>query len=142
MKISEKGINLIKFYESCRLKAYKCPSGIWTIGWGHTQNVKENDTWTQQQADNVLLNDLIEREAVINYLKLNLTQNQFDALVSLVYNIGSGRFQRSPVRAQIIVDANHPWIRTAFLKHVYDNKGNRLPGLVARRNKEIELYFS
>ena len=58
MRTSSKGVSLIKSFEGCRLKAYKCPAGVWTIGYGHTAGVKEGDTITQEQADEYLRNDL------------------------------------------------------------------------------------
>ena len=90
MKTSKRGLDLIKKYEGCRLKAYKCPAGVWTIGWGHTAGVKEGQTITQEQADAFLVEDVkIYEDRVNKYSKYNWNQNQFDALVSFAYNIGS-----------------------------------------------------
>ena len=65
MKISSKGVSLIKSFEGCRLKAYKCPAGVWTIGYGHTSGVKEGDTITQEQADEYLRNVLAKYEKYV-----------------------------------------------------------------------------
>ena len=95
MKTSSKGVSLIKSFEGCRLKAYKCPAGVWTIGYGHTAGVKEGDTITQRQADDYLRNDLEKYEkAVMNYDGVyHFNQNQFDALVSFTYNCGVGNLK-------------------------------------------------
>ena len=95
MTTSSKGVSLIKSFEGCRLKAYKCPAGVWTIGYGHTAGVKEGDCITQEQADEYLRNDLAKYEkAVLNYDAIyHFNQNQFDALVSFTYNCGVGNLK-------------------------------------------------
>lgn len=91
MKISTTGLNLIKSFEGCRLTAYKCPAGVWTIGYGHTGNVKSGQKITQAKAESYLKSDLAKFEKhVASYdKKYNWNQNEFDALVSFAYNIGS-----------------------------------------------------
>lgn len=101
MKTSKTGINLIKSFEGCVLKAYQCPAKVWTIGWGHTGTIKqtivkevkiEKDIRiTQDEADNLLVEDLEKYEKkVLKYdKKYNWTQNEFNALVSFAYNLGS-----------------------------------------------------
>lgn len=91
MRTSQNGINLIKKFEGCQLTAYKCPAGVWTIGYGHTAGVKEGQTITQAQADAYLLEDLAKFERMVEKYdsKYTWSQNQFDALVSFAYNIGS-----------------------------------------------------
>lgn len=91
MKISEEGLKLIKKHEGCRLKAYKCAAGVWTIGYGHTSGVEEGQTITQAQADAFLREDCAKAEKNVNsyYDKYKWNQNQFDALVSFAFNIGS-----------------------------------------------------
>lgn len=91
MWTSQNGINLIKQFESCQLTAYKCPAGVWTIGYGHTAGVKEGQTITQAQADVYLSEDLAKFERMVEKYdsKYTWSQNQFDALVSFAYNIGS-----------------------------------------------------
>lgn len=142
MKITKNGLDIIKIFESCRLKAYRCPSNILTIGWGHTgKDVTENMVISQFKADYLLQQDVKERELQINELKLNLNQNQYDSLVSLVYNIGIGTFKRSGLYKMLQVNPNSINIKTEWSKFVCDRNGNKLPGLVRRRNKELELYF-
>ncbi len=91
MKISTMGINLIKEFEGCRLEAYKCPAGVWTIGYGHTGEVKEGQAITEKEAVELLKADLNKFENHVDGFrkKYNWNQNQFDALVSFAYNIGS-----------------------------------------------------
>lgn len=91
MKTSQNGINLIKQFEGCQLTAYKCPAGVWTIGYGHTAGVKEGQTITQAQADVYLSEDLAKFERMVEKydLKYTWSQNQFDALVSFAYNVGN-----------------------------------------------------
>lgn len=91
MKTSKQGLDIIKKHEGLRLKAYQDIVGVWTIGYGHTKNVSPGQTISQSQADNLLKQDVSWAEEAVNkYLgNTNLTQNQFDALVSLVFNVGA-----------------------------------------------------
>lgn len=91
MKTSQNGINLIKQFEGCRLKAYRCPAGVWTIGYGHTAGVKEGQVISQAQADAYLADDLVRFERMVEKYdeKYAWSQNQFDALVSFSYNVGN-----------------------------------------------------
>ena len=90
MRTSQKGINLIKEFEGCRLKAYKCPAGVWTISYGHTSNVRPNQSITREEAEKLLREDLRMYEHHVENTVKGLNQNQFDALVSFTYNCGSG----------------------------------------------------
>ena len=83
MTASPYSLLLIRQFEGLRLTAYRCPSGIWTIGYGHTENVHKGDTITQSQADEYLRQDIEPIEAYLNNLQLNISQNQFDALTSI-----------------------------------------------------------
>ena len=91
MRTSQNGINLIKSFEGCRLAAYKCAAGVPTIGYGHTAGVKMGQTITQVQAESYLKDDLMKYETKVMkyYDKYRFNQNEFDALVSFAYNIGS-----------------------------------------------------
>jgi lysozyme len=103
MKTSQAGINLIKQHESLRLKPYLCPARKWTIGYGHL--IKENEDFTEiteAQAEELLRQDLVIAENCINTaLKEPLAQNEFDALVSLSFNIGINAFKKSTLLAMI-----------------------------------------
>ena len=142
MKISKVGINLIKQFEGCYLKAYRCPAGVLTIGYGCTVNVKEGQKITQEQADNMLMKELERFEIAIDKLGVKLNQNQFDALVSFSYNLGSGIFKGSLLQA--IKQQN--WDNVAKQMAMY-NKARvngvltELKGLTRRRNAEVELFL-
>ena len=141
MTTNHAGLLIIKKFEGCKLTAYKCPAGVWTIGWGHTGNVQEGDKITLAQAETLLRMDLVSREKWLSMLNLKVNENQFSALISLIYNIGQGNFRKSPVYKLVSVNPNDPAIKMAFLRHVYA-AGKKLPGLEKRRLEEIELYFS
>ncbi|NJK97351.1 MAG: lysozyme [Bacteroidales bacterium] len=158
MKTSSRGIAIIKKYESCKLKTYKCPAGVWTIGWGHTKGVKPRDICTQEQADKWLEEDLIEFERIISIWFPRLNQHQFDAMVSLCFNIGPGNLRKSPIYNAIKTDPGDIRIKSYFQRHVYadgshngkdddkdgliDEAGEKqkLEGLIRRRTEEANLY--
>lgn len=135
MRISNKGIELIKQFEGCRLKAYKDPAGAPTIAYGHTAGVKMGDTITQEQADELLRDDLVIYEGKVAKYddKYHWNQNQFDALVSFAYNIGSIDQLTSNGRRSI---------KTISDKILEYNKagGKKLEGLVRRRKAEKALF--
>ena len=135
MKTSQKGIDLIKKFEGCVLKAYKCPAGVWTIGYGHTSGVKEGQKITKTKAEELLKEDLKEFEGYVNNLKLTLNQNQFDALVSFTYNCGPGNLKKLVKNRtlQQIADALPLYNKSA---------GVVLNGLVRRRKEERELFLT
>lgn len=141
MRTSRKGIEFIKAHEGLRLKAYQDAAGVWTIGYGHTYNVKMGDRITEEQAERLLISDLIVAETEINRYGFDLTQNQFDALVSFVYNVGAGNFRSSTLLKRIKENPNHPDIQNQFKRWIYAG-GRVLPGLVKRREEEAKLYFN
>lgn len=89
--INESGIAILKKFESLQLKAYLCPAGVWTIGYGHTGDVKKGGVITEHQADAILDTDLARFERDVEYLTqgVTLSDNEFSALVCLAFNIGS-----------------------------------------------------
>lgn len=135
-KISDKGINLIKQFEGCRLTAYKCPAGVWTIGYGHTSGVTHGMEITQEQADTFLALDLEKYEAkVFQYSDYDWTQNEFDALVSFAYNLGSiDGLTANGTRTKIQIANKIPLYNKAA--------GRVLEGLTRRRNAERNLFLS
>ena len=141
MKTSPKGIALIKEFEGLRLKAYKCPGGVWTIGYGHTAGVKPGMVITEAQAEEYLKANLIAFERYLNGLGLALNQNQFDALISFIYNVGTGNFSNSTLLRKVRANPQDNSIMDEFLRWVY-SKGRVLPGLQRRRLAEMKLYFS
>lgn len=136
MNISKKGIDLIKKFEGCKLEAYRCSAGVWTIGFGHTKNVKKGDKITRNQAEEYLKDDLRIFEYYVNTnVEQILNQNQFDSLVSFTYNCGLKNLKT------LVKDRNIIQIGNAMLLY---NKacGKILNGLKSRRKAERELFFS
>ena len=140
MHISNEGINLIKQFEGCVLSAYKCPAGFWTIGYGHTKNVKQGMKITKEQATNLLKDDLKTYENYVNkYVKVKLNQNQFDALVSFAFNCGGGALKSSTLLKKL----NKGDYEGAANELLRWNKANGkvLAGLTRRRKAEKALFL-
>ena len=96
MNISEEGLALLKKFEGCELKAYQDSVGVWTIGYGHTKEVKEGDQINKDEAEHLLAEEMPEYEGYINsYVDVPLEQNQFDALTCWVYNLGPTNLRNS-----------------------------------------------
>lgn len=137
MIISNKGLELIKNFEGCRLKAYKDAVGIWTIGYGHTKNVKEGLEISKEEAELLLKSDIATFENAVNKKceHLNLTQCEFDALVSFTFNCGSANLTK------LIKNRTKTQIADALL--LYNKAGGKeLAGLTKRRKAERDLYLS
>jgi lysozyme len=141
MTAIETAASLIKQFEGCRLKAYKCPAGIWTIGYGHTAGVKAGDTWTQEKADKVLEQDIgkYRKAVLIACPALADCPNRLAACISLAYNIGTGAFASSSV-ARHIDKGDYRAAADAFLLWV-NAGGKRLDGLVRRRQAERDIFL-
>jgi len=139
MKISQEGVNLIKHFEGCRLEAYKCPAGVWTIGYGHTKGVKEGDAIEQEAAEAFLIEDLEEFEqAVARLVKVPITQQQFDALVSFTFNLGAGNLAASTLLRKL---NNYQYIEVPEQMMRWVKAGGQvLDGLVRRRAAEAALF--
>ena len=145
MEVNKAGRDLIKKFEGCKLKAYKCPAGLWTIGYGNTfypdgTKVKEGDVITQQKAEeifDVLLNDFAAKVDAL--VKLNVTANNFSALVSFTWNVGVSNFRRSTLLRKVNANPKDPSIRAEFMKWTRAND-KVLNGLVRRREAEAKLY--
>jgi len=139
MHISEAGKDLIKEFEGCRLKAYDDGVGVQTIGWGRTTNVSPGDTCTQEQADAWFD---AEVEEFANYISLALqvavSQNEFDAMVSLAYNIGTTAF----VRSTLLKKLNARDFKGAAEQFDRWNQagGSPMAGLTRRRAAERKLF--
>lgn len=141
MIISRQGINFIKGYEKLMLRAYKDSGGVWTIGYGHTKNVCFKDRITEQEAEQLLKDDLFTKEFYINSLNLGLTQAQYDPIVSLVFNIGIGAFGSSTILKKIKRDPDDLDIAGEFVRWHRDN-GMEILGLLRRRIDESKIYFT
>ena len=105
MKTSNKGKNLIKEAEGLRLEAYLCPAKVPTIGWGHTKGVMMGQHITLAEAEDLLVEDIAPIERLLNGMKINFRQEQFDALVSWIFNLGEGKFKGSTMYKRIIGNA-------------------------------------
>ena len=146
MKTSQRGIALIKKFEGCRLKAYKCPANIWTIGYGHTgvvngKPITEKTTITELMAETLLVIDLQRFEKAINQLvKKPLTQNNFDSLISFVFNIGISAFEKSSM-LKLINQGHFDLAAQQFDRWIYGG-GKKLAGLIKRRAEEKMLFLS
>lgn len=144
MKISKIGIDLIKQFEGVRLKSYKCPAGVWTVGVGHSSaagppKVGPGMEITNAQAMKILAQDLVQFEdAVDQAVKVPLTQNQFDALVSFVFNVGPANFQKSTLLRKL--NAGQYAAVPAELMKWTKAAGQEMPGLVRRRRAEAALW--
>lgn len=134
---SQTGVDLIKKFEGCHLQAYKCPAGVWTIGYGHTNGVKAGQTITSAQAELYLKEDLKKFENKVNKYdsKYNWLQNEFDALISFAYNIGSiDQLTANGTRSKSVI---------ADKLLLYNKAGGRaLSGLTKRRYAERELFLN
>ena len=140
MKSSELLINKIIEFEGCKLQAYKCPAGVWTIGVGHTKGVKQGQTITKAQAMTLLKGDLLPCENYVNNLGVCKTQGQFDALVDFAFNLGTAALGRSTLLKYIRAKKPEQYIREEFGKWV-NSKGMRLKGLVIRRQWEADRFY-
>lgn len=139
--ISSEGLDLIKEFEGFREEAYKCPAGVWTIGYGHTEDVDKGDTITREGAEELLIEEVKEyEESVKNNVEVDITQEQYDALVSFTYNLGGGSLEGSTLLEELN-SGNYSGAAKEFDEWVYSN-GKKLEGLVKRREKEKELYES
>lgn len=139
MQISKAGLDLIKQFEGLYLKAYRCPAGVPTIGYGHTAGVAMGQTITQQQADDYLRRDVRQFErAVSRLVTVPLTQGQFDALVSFAFNLGDGALAQSTM-LRLLNAGDYTGAAAQFDR--WNKAGGRvLPGLVRRRAAERALF--
>lgn len=103
MKLSPHGIKLLQGFEACRLIAYRDTRGVWTIGWGHTGlEVQKDVRWSQREADTAFVRDIAWAENAVNkHVKIPLAQNQFDALVCFVFNVGEPNFKLSTLLRKV-----------------------------------------
>lgn len=143
MQINARGLDIIKSFEGLRLKAYLCPAGIWTIGWGHTGDVKRGDVITEHQAEALLDVDLDIFERGVQDLCPKVTPNQFSALVSFAFNVGTPALASSTLRG-LVNAGQHEKAALQFARWSKARvKGvlTPLPGLVLRRAAEAALYL-
>lgn len=133
--------NLVKGFEGYRSKAYLCPSGKWTCGYGHTKGVGPDTKCTQEQAEKWLIEDLAEAyEAVVRRVTVPLNDFQKAALVSFVFNVGERAFTKSTLLAKLN-QGDYVGAAAEFGKWVW-SRGKKLEGLVRRREAEAALFMA
>jgi lysozyme len=150
MKTSAVGYDTIKKFEGLRLNSYQDQVGIWTIGFGATyfpngERVREGQTINREYAEILLQRTVDTFASKIDHLVTSeVTQNQFDALVSFAFNVGVGNFTQSTLLKKVNENPNNPAIRLEFMKWTKGRKNGtliHLPGLEKRRKQEADLYF-
>jgi lysozyme len=139
MKASQILINKIKEFEGVKLKAYKCPAGVPTIGVGHTQGVVMGQTITIEQAESLLKGDILPVESYLNSLPYSFTQGQFDALADFAFNLGVSKLSHSTLLKLVLQGERDKLIQAEFTKWVYAG-GKKLQGLINRRNWEATRW--
>jgi lysozyme len=140
MTTSRRGIQLIKDFEGLKLESYKCPAGVWTIGYGHTKGIKPNEVIDQMRAEDLLIEDIAPIERMLNKLGINFRQECFDALVSWNFNLGEGAFRNSTLLKKIVADAPDEEITDQIVKWV-NAGGKPLVGLKRRRVAEANMFL-
>jgi lysozyme len=139
MNISQEGISLIKKFEGCELEAYKCAAGVWTIGYGHTKDVKEGNSITKEQAESMLVHELQEYCNDVDIaVKVDLKQNEFDSLVSWTYNLGPTNLNSSTM-LRVLNEGKHDEV-PAQMKRWNKASGQVKEGLVRRREAEALMF--
>ena len=137
---SEALVSALKHFEGCRLEAYRCPGGVWTIGYGHTFNVRQGDKISRQWADAMLRKDIDMLEREVMALGVCRKQGELDALVSFAFNLGIGRLAKSTLLKVIREGGSKNRIRREFRRWVFAN-GKKLRGLEKRREWEARRFF-
>lgn len=139
MRASSTLIQAIKKFEGVSLSAYQDSKGVWTIGYGHTKDVKKGDRITQYQAEQFLREDLQQFEAIANKVKRIATQGKFDAVLDFIYNCGPANFESSTLKKYIEVGKATWEIQEQFIRWV-NSGGRKLGGLVSRRIWEANRF--
>lgn len=143
MKISQKGIDLIKKWESFKPEAYKCPAGVWTQGYGHTRTVNQHSQIiSERTADKFLDQDVyfIEEQLRKHIKDIDLNQGQYDAIVCFCFNLGVGAFLKSNAYSHMKIDKDSKYIADSWI--TFRNAGGKyLRGLLLRRLDELKLYY-
>lgn len=142
MKIGNKGLELIKQFEGLELTAYRCPAGVLTIGYGSTgKHVKEGMTITEAEAEELLKDDVRRfEECVTDAVEVDLTQDEFDALVSFAFNVGCGAFMGSTLLKLLNNGDKHSAAQQ--LLRWDKSAGKVLAGLARRRAAERQVFLA
>jgi len=141
MHISAEGLSLIKKFEGCELKAYRCAANVLTIGYGTIKNVTEGMEITQEEAETLLQEEMHEYEGYINdMVKVPLKQHQFDAMVSWVFNLGSGNLSSSSLLKKL---NNSEYDEVPAQIRRWNKAGGKvLDGLIRRREAEAKMFMN
>lgn len=135
--------DFIEAWEGCRLTAYKCPAGIWTIGVGHTQDVTEHDEITYEQSRDLLRRDLeLVRHDLAPFINVTVTEGQFIALVSLAFNVGVSYVVHQCPRLMRALNAGDAEACAHEFLDINRAGGKVLAGLTERRRAEAKLFLS
>ena len=139
MNISQEGLSLIKKFEGCELKAYRCPANVLTIGYGITKNVTENMEISQEEADEMLNEEITEYEEYVNNMvKVPLEQNQFDSLCAWVFNLGPTNLEKSTLLK--FLNAGDYHLIPSQIRRWNKAGGETLTGLIRRREAESFMF--
>lgn len=138
MEASNILIEAIKGFETFRAEAYKCPAGVWTIGYGHTAGVKKGQRVSKARAEELLRQDLRSAEASVDKLDVARTQGQYDALVDITFNCGD--MSGSTLVRKIRAGAGKDEITKEFMRWVHSD-GKVLPGLIKRRAWDADRFY-
>jgi len=139
MNIGTKGLEMIKHFEGLELNAYQCAAGVWTIGYEHTKGVQKGMVISEDTANEMLVEELNEYENYINTLvNVELNQNQFDAMVSWVYNLGGGNLKASTL-LKVLNAGDYAGVPAQMMR--WNKAGGKvLEGLTRRRQAEADLF--
>lgn len=139
MNIGTKGLEMIKHFEGLELNAYQCAAGVWTIGYGHTKDVQQGMVISENTANEMLVEELNEYESYITSLvTVELNQNQFDAMVSWVYNLGVGNLKASTL-LKVLNAGDYAGVPAQMMR--WNKAGGKvLEGLTRRRQAEADLF--
>lgn len=139
---AEVAMDFIEAWEGCRLTAYKCPAGIWTIGVGHTKNVTEHGEITYEQSRGLLRQDIeqVKRE-LAPYINVQVTEGQAVALMSLAFNVGVPYVVHKCPRLMRALNAGDAEACAHEFLDITKAEGRELPGLVRRRQSEAQMFL-
>jgi len=145
MKASQAAIDLIKRFESLRLEAYLCPAGVRTIGWGHTADVQPGQKISPAKAEELLRQDIQQVEdGLTRVLRVPVSQGEFDALVSLCFNLRGGAQRLPRIAPQLMakLEAGDRFGASIELLDINRANGKQLAGLTRRREAERALFIA
>ena len=135
-------MDFIEAWEGCKLTAYKCPAGVWTIGVGHTKDVTEHDEITYEQSRELLRRDIEQvKHELAPYINVHVTEGQFVALVSLAFNVGVSYVVHKCPKLMRALNAGDVGACAHEFLDITKAGGKELPGLVRRRQSEAKLFL-